>query len=427
MSVLYLGIDVGTSGVRACLIDAAADIVDNAATALPAPLRIGVRSEQDPYLWWQALERVLDELAARRDLNAVVAMAVDGTSPTLLACAESGEPLGPALLYNDLRAHDEAARIAAIAPRASAAHGAHSGLAKALWMSAHADGRERRWWLHQSDWLSGRLLGRYGDSDENNAVKLGYDPVARHWPDWLAALPVDVQCLPRVSAPGTTLGPLQPQWARRWHMPNAHVVAGTTDSTAAFLATGADCVGQAVTSLGSTLVLKVLADGPVFAPQFGVYSQRLGERWLVGGGSNSGGAVLRQFFTDAQLQDLEPRLHPDRPSGLDYYPLPAVGERFPLNDPHCLPRVTPRPDDDARFLQGLLEGMAEIERRGYALLQELGAPYPSAVISIGGGARNAAWRRMRVRRLGVPVSVATQQDAAFGAARLARDRMSATA
>lgn len=425
MSPQYLGIDVGTSGVRACLIDAALQVLDSEHTPLPEPARDGARCEQDPRLWWQALERVLDALAARRDLSPVAALALDATSATLLACDADGEPLGPALMYNDRRAVAEAARIAEIAPAESGAHGASSSLAKALWLAAQPETRVVHHWLHQADWLSGRLLGSYGYSDENNALKLGYDPVNRRWPDWFARLNVDLARLPQVAVPGAPLGPLHPEWVQRWGMPQARVVAGTTDSTAAFLATGAERIGQAVTSLGSTLVLKVLAERPVFAPQYGVYSHRLGDRWLVGGASNSGGAVLRQFFSDAQMQALETLMQPEQPTGLDYYPLPAVGERFPLNDPQLAPRLVPRPAEDARFLQGILEGIAQIEARGYALLQELGAPYPLEVISCGGGARNAPWRALRARRLGVPVTLAARQDAAFGSAHLAHGRLSA--
>ncbi|MGB7932431.1 MAG: FGGY-family carbohydrate kinase, partial [Gammaproteobacteria bacterium] len=80
----------------------------------------------------------------------------------------------------------------------------------------------------------------------------------------------------------------------------------------------------------------------------------------------------------------------------------------------------PRPADDAVFFQGLLEGMAAIERRGYRLLEKLGAPYPLRVHSIGGGAANAAWRAIRENLLGIPVDLAEHQDAACGAALLAR-------
>ena len=134
---------------------------------------------------------------------------------------------------------------------------------------------------------------------------------------------------------------------------------------------------------------------------------------------NAGGAVLREFFTDAEMAALTPRLHPSRGVCLDYYPLPAPGERFPIPDPELPPRLTPRPKDDARFFQGLLEGLARIERLAYRRLGELGAPWPSRVISLGGGARNPAWLAIRQRILGVPVERAVHNDAAFGTARLA--------
>ena len=59
------------------------------------------------------------------------------------------------------------------------------------------------------------------------------------------------------------------------------------------------------------------------------------------------------FFSDVQLKDLTPLLDPSRPTGLDYYPLTKPGERFPVNDPALQPRLSPRPDDDAIFLQGV--------------------------------------------------------------------------
>ena len=77
-----------------------------------------------------------------------------------------------------------------------------------------------------------------------------------------------------------------------------------------------------------------------------------GDVWLVGGASNSGGAVLRKFFTDEQMRRMTPLLNPSQPTGLAYYPLPAMGERFPENDPQKQPRMEPRPSDDVVFFQG---------------------------------------------------------------------------
>ena len=87
---------------------------------------------------------------------------------------------------------------------------------------------------------------------------------------------------------------------------------------------------QAVTSLGSTLAIKLLSERRVpDDARYGLYSHRLGAGWLVGGASNTGGAVLRRHFTDDQLAALSKRMDPGTPTGLDYYPLNTPGERFP--------------------------------------------------------------------------------------------------
>ncbi len=416
----FVGIDLGTSGCRGCAIDPDGEVQAEAAVELPPPRREGPRSEQDPALWWQTVRDVLTALQHELP-GEIAALAVDATSSTLLLTDAHGKPLGPGLMYNDARAVTEAEHIQHIAPPASGAHGASASLAKLLWLLAHSDTHGAAHALHQADWIAGKLLGRFGFSDENNALKLGYDPVERHWPLWIGGLGFELGLLPDVVPPGTALGRIEPSIASDLGLsPDIQIVSGTTDSIAAFLATGASQTGEAVTSLGSTLALKIISDEPVFAPQFGIYSHRLWDQWLAGGASNSGGAVLRQHFDQATLDALTPRLRPEEPTGLDYYPLPSTGERFPIADPTLAPRLEPRPDDDLAFFQGILEGIARIETQGYRRLHELGAPYPNCVYSVGGGANNGAWTRIRQRALGTPMKAARHTAAAYGAARLAR-------
>lgn len=90
--------------------------------------------------------------------------------------------------------------------------------------------------------------------------------------------------------------------------------------------------------MGSTLAIKLLSTSRVDDARYGVYSHRLDDKWLVGGASNTGGAVLRQIFTDEQLENLSKQIDPMKTSPLDYYPLPTVGERFPVADPNMAPR-----------------------------------------------------------------------------------------
>lgn len=416
---VVIGVDVGTSGCRAVALNSSGHVVGHSERAFPVIERQTVQSEQDPQLWRESTFAVVAELTARLPKQACRALCIAGTSGTALICDAAGVPLAPALLYNDGRARTEADDITRVAPASTAAHGVGSSLAKALWLVRHYPG-QATWVLHQADWVAGYFAGYYGFSDGNSALKTGYDPLTGSWPAWLEQLGLRRELLPHVFAPGTDLGQVASSISSRVGLaPDCRLIAGTTDSTAAVIASGATRIGEAVTSLGSTLVTKVISAQPYFAPEFGVYSQPYGSHWLVGGGSNSGGAVLRAFFTDEQMAKLEERLNSEQNTGLDYYPLLRPGERFPVNDPQLPPRLTPRPPDDAVFFQGLLEGLANIEHAAYRQLEVLGAPYPNKILTVGGGCRNQPWRRLREQRLGVPVFIAEHQDACYGAARLA--------
>lgn len=411
----YLGIDFGTSGVRACVIAPGGEI--------DAFERIDfgrVEADEAAGSWSEALFSVITAIptSSRRH---IAALAVDGTSGTVLACDEALNPTHPPLLYDDARATAEAAAIARAGGADNPAASSSSGLAKVLWLKTHLGLTRARLYLNQADWLTGLLSDRAGLSDYHNALKMGYDVEAADWPQWVDYL-ADVDYLPEVVPPGSLIACVARPRARALGLQaDCLVRAGTTDSIAAFLAAGVNQPGEAVTSLGSTLVLKLLSDRRVESARYGVYSHWYGDLWLAGGASNAGGRVLRQHFADHELEDLSRRIDPETDSGLDYYPLPCPGERFPYNDPAMSPRLDPRPPERHRFLQGLLEGLARVEALGYARLKELGATPLKSVTSSGGGARNPAYTRLRARRLGVPVTLAAQQEAAYGAACLARD------
>jgi sugar (pentulose or hexulose) kinase len=129
---------------------------------------------------------------------------------------------------------------------------------------------------------------------------------------------------------------------------------------------------------------------------------------------------LLAHFDAGQIAALSARIDPETDSGFDYYPLPKPGERFPIADPALAPRLTPRPDDDARFLHGLFDGIAGIEALAYQRLAELGAPRLARLRSLGGGAANPVWTRLRARRLQVPFVAPLSDEAAYGSALLAR-------
>lgn len=408
---MFLGFDFGTSGARACVIDHEKIIVWEQRVSYPDPVK---QSAND----WRAALHILLSALPKQIAASLRGMAIAGTSGTVLLCDAALEPCSAALLYHDDRAQQQADQLKAIAPHGNPACTATSGLAKFLWLTQHADIHHAAYFLHQSDWLTALLSGQTGSSDYHNALKTGYDVERLCWPDWVMELP-HAHLLPHVLVPGAMIGSIQPGIAAHFGInPQCVIHAGTTDSTAAFLASGTNVTGIGVTSLGTTLVIKQLSARRVEAPEYGVYSHRYGDLWLAGGASNAGAGVLRLYFDDTQLAALSEQIDPLKASPLDYYPLSKIGERFPINDAQLAPRLEPRPGSNVEFLHGLLQGLARIEAAGYARLAELGAPPLERVVTNGGGAKNNIWGKLRETLLGVPVSTAGHCEAAYGSALL---------
>ena len=405
MAPLALGIDLGTSGVRIALINGEGALLHTAATAYTHNLC-------DPQDWAEATRVLIESIAADRRIR-IQSIAVDGTSGTLLACTQQGEPLGQALAYSEA-CPEQMEQLHDLATDGGPAASSSGSLARALRLiEQHGETVLLR---HQADWVTGWLLQDWRWGEEGNNLRLGWHLQDQRWPQGMLGSSWH-HALPQVRASGSPLGTINPEVAASLGLSkDVSIVAGTTDSNAAVLAAdpGDD---DGVTVLGTTLVLKRFTDQPLKGA--GITSHRVGGRWLCGGASNSGGGVLQQQFPGIDLAELSRQIDPERSSGLNYRPLPGIGERFPQDDPFCEPVLTPRPVSDVRHLHGLLEGMARIESEGWAKLTALGALPPKRVISIGGGARNPQWRRIRERVLGCPI-VSSQAPPAQGVARLAR-------
>jgi sugar (pentulose or hexulose) kinase len=417
-SEFALGIDVGTSGVRTAVVDRTGKVVSTAKTDHTST------SNENASAWWDAVARALGaQVDALResdiDPKRIAHVAVDGTSGSMVLVDETLTPVTPALMYNSSGFGDEAERIDHFAEKTSITRGSSSALARMLRLQKLDQSRSARHLLHQADYITAKLAEHPLGSDDNNALKLGWDPETRCWPSWFAALGVQTKLLPEVHRTGAPIDSIGGQTAARFGLsPDLKLHAGTTDSIAAFLASGASDVGDAVTSLGTTLAVKLLSDRRIDDAASGVYSHLVGDRWLVGGASNTGGGVLAALFSPDQLAALSAQIDPETVSHLDYYPLLKPGERFPINDPQLAPRVEPRPANNAHFLHGLLESIARIEAAGYARLVELGAPPPRKVFTAGGGAKNSVWTAIRQRLLNVPMADANHAEASVGVARL---------
>jgi len=436
--MISLGLDFGTSGARAIVIsqEIAQRNCDGSASSVTVIAQSSYRFDNfkqaaSPCEWQRILWRLIASipLPIRAQVERI---AVNGTSATMLLCNRTGQPLmDEALMYDDAVARSVLCELKGVAPANSPVLSATSTLAKALWCyrngfpSSQAVDHGDVYIAHQADWIAALMHGQMPVSDYHNALKLGYDVGALAYPDWLLNLPIANWLLPVVE-PGTAIAPISAQFAKYSSLPRTCCVcAGTTDSIAAFLASNASQLGDAVTSLGSTLVLKLLSEIQIDNSAFGIYSHRLGDLWLVGGASNTGGAVLQKYFSPHELTALSAQIDLSEACALNYYPLTSAGERFPINDPDYPPKLTPRPEHDVDFLYGMLNAISRIESEGYRKLQTLGAPTLSRVYTAGGGAKNEKWQLLRARHLGVKVHSAENTEAAYGTAKLALNGLSA--
>ena len=152
---VFLGIDIGTSGIRGCCINENDDEVASGHIDFEHACS-GHQTEQDPQLWRTLLEQLIAEvsrqLQALENQPRITAIAIDGTSSTIIACKRDGTPLSPALMYNDQQSQQQAESIRRFAPATSAVHGASSSLAKALFLLAQHP--ETEVFCHQADWLA---------------------------------------------------------------------------------------------------------------------------------------------------------------------------------------------------------------------------------------------------------------------------------
>ncbi|MEV0909563.1 FGGY-family carbohydrate kinase [Streptomyces hokutonensis] len=399
----WLGIDLGTQSVRAMVVSADGAVL-GAGTAPLAGRRDGVRHEQDPGEWWEAVCVASGAALTGRSRLRLGGLAVCGTSGTVLLTDGDGRPLTPGVMYDDGRAVAEAARVGMQTSWA---------LPKALWLlEAYGGGLV----THQPDVITARLTGRGTvPTDSSHALKTGYDVEREDWPSQLAYLG-DV--LPEVVRPGTRLGEVCRAAAEATGIPvGTPVIAGMTDGCAAQIASGALYEGSWNSVLGTTLVLKGASARPVRDSAGVVYNHRAPDgSWLPGGASSVGAGALPVGVDPA---DMDKRAGEYEPSGVVTYPLASSGERFPFLAPDATAFTLGTPASEADGWAAVLQGVAFTERLCLDYLHHLGAPIDGPLTFTGGAARSAYWNQLRADILGRPARVPEQVEPALGMAVLA--------
>tara|TARA_B100000965_G_scaffold282821_1_gene240722 strand:+ start:1779 stop:3014 length:1236 start_codon:yes stop_codon:yes gene_type:complete len=398
LNSLVLGIDLGTSGVRIAIINKEKQLVFTSSMQYPR----GLEEWED---WIICCKTLLTEIPKEMK-ESLLSCAVAGTSGTLLACNKNGAPLGKALPYS-LSCPEYSKEIQKLFIKDCPGSSASGSVGRALRLiNLYGNKILLR---HQADWISGWMLNNWESGEEGNNLRMGWEISNRSWPKTFTKVKW-LNCLPKIFSSGEIMGTICNKRATELNLPkNFKIIAGTTDSNAGVLATFPN-KNDGITILGSTIVIKKFVEKPLIGK--GVSNHKLLGNWLTGGASNAGASILLDFFNPENIEELSKQINPMKSTGIDLIPLSKKGERFPIDDPNLEPKLEPRPVSDSLYLHAIFEGLAKIEARGWGRLKELGADLPRQIITIGGGAKNISWKKIREREIGIPIKICNRPPAA---------------
>lgn len=435
MSDLFLGIDIGTSAVKAVLTDEEGHVISQTSSALSVSRPYPNWSEQNPEEWWESANAAVLALdPAQRGQVRAIGLSGQMHGATLLG--SDLRPLRPAILWNDGRSGAECAALEDECPDLPRITGnrAMPGFTapKLRWVRDHEPDvfRQTAKILLPKDYVRLKMTGILASDMSDSAGTLWLDVAARDWSDaMLSVTDLDRSHMPSLHEGSAVTGELRGEIAAAWGMKRVSVAAGGGDNAAGAVGVGVVNPGDAFLSLGTSGVLFLANARYSPNPVGGVHAfcHALPARWhqmsvILSAASCIDWAARLCGLSDAAglLAQVETR---DAPSRTEIFLPYLSGERTPHNDPSAkgvLFGLT-HDSDAAAIGQAVLEGVAFAFRDGLDVLLDTGAELGSITV-IGGGARSAYWGRILASALGRPLvyRAGGEVGPAFGAARLAR-------
>ena len=436
-SEIFIGIDVGTSGVRALAVDASGNILTEKAARMRGGLVVSdaLHHEQDTAVWLKTLKKVLgelvDDLESSSSIDRIKALSIDSTSGTVVPVDENGRALSHAIMYNDARASKQAALLNKLGARHCAKMGykfnASFALAKILWIKKNLPELYERTYkfLNAADFVACNLTGRFEHTDSSNVLKMGYDLVNFFWPAFLGSAGLDSSRMPIVVISGEPFGRVCSHACKEFGLPvSLDVIAGLTDGTAGFFASGAKVPGDFNTTIGSTIVIKGIAKHILVDALGRFYSHYHPDGWwLPGGAGNCGGKTLAAYFRTDELEVSEEAVKKIIPTSVLSYPLVGRGERLPFVKEDAEGFCEPEPEGKVTHMAALFEGLAFVERWIYELLEGLSVEVGDTIFSTGGCTRNSALNLIRASVLKKNIAIPSNTESAFGSAVMAASKV----
>lgn len=437
---MFLGIDLGTSSVKAVVLDRGHRVLATGTAPLSVQQPHPLWREQEPQAWWaacdgavrQALVQLADSGRGGKDLEAI---GLTGQMHGATLLDAQNQTLRPAILWNDGRAEEECGLLERLVPRSREITGnmMMPGFTapKLLWVARHEPSLfdQVRRVLLPKDWLRWRMTGEFASDMSDAAGTLWLDVARRDWSDeLLAACQLTRKHMPLLHEGPQVTGELLAEVAQRWGLRQIPVVAGASDNAAGALGAGVFRPGDAMLSLGTSGVVFVATSAFVSNPDRAVHSfcHALPQTWHLMSVMLSAASCLDFTASLVGEADLEVLLAEAQARGLQQTTplfLPYLnGERTPHNNPRAqavffgMHAGTDRADLVNATLEGVCHGLAQ----GIAALQATQVEL-TRVSLIGGGSRSGYWAQMLADA--TALEVVRRADAAvgpaLGAARLA--------
>jgi xylulokinase len=441
---LFLGLDIGTSGVKAILVSSDGTVV--AATTTPLTLstpRPGW-AEQHPDDWWQAAIRSIQDVLAARPNETVEAIGISGQMHSSVFLDRSGNVVRPALLWCDGRTTAECEEITRRAGgedrlREWVRNAALEGftLPKVLWLRNHEPDAYARvaTVVLAKDFIRYRLTGGLACEPSDASGTLMFDPARLTWSDEiLAAVDVPRALLPNVGGSADVLGRVTAAAAQATGLrAGTPVVGGGADNACGAAGVGVIAPGEAVASWGTSGTVLAPTAEPLVDPKLRAHTfchVAPGTWYVMGVVLSAGGAfawyrdqlardVVGRPGADATL-DAEAATIPPGADGVTFLPY-LQGERTPHRDASARGAFLglSLAHSRAHLTRAVLEGITFALRDSLSILQDLGLS-PSHLLLTGGGAKSPFIRQLQANVYGVPVSTVNREEGpAYGAALLA--------
>lgn len=434
---MYLGIDLGTSGLKAALMDDEGHIIDSKSAPLSVSSPFPLWSEQNPLDWWSAVELVIDQLSQSHIVSQIKAIGLSGQMHGATLVDKKGGVIRPAILWNDGRCQAQCFEIerAVSDSRKLTGNIMMPGFTapKLRWVKDNEPENFAK--IHKvllpKDYLRFRLCGTFVSDMSDASGTMWMNTQERAWDaSLLAACGLSKEHMPELAEGPQIAGTLRPELAQKWGMNEVPVIAGAGDNAAGAIGVGLTEPGQGMISLGTSGVYFVVADQFRSFPEKAVHSfcHALPHRWHLMSVTLSAASCLDWFAKSVVGKDVPAILslldeHVGPSDNAPYFLPYLSGERTPHNDPSAtgafigLTHQHSTKDMTYAVLEGVCFAMAD----GVEAVHATGT-VANDISLIGGGTKSVFWRQMMADILNLTLLYKQGGDVgpALGAARLAQ-------